>query len=106
MFDIYSSNKLIKHKYDDLMATMTSQAAVYRSHLETLIREQPSLKSQIDMKQFDKLTSQGVSVSNFGNVILLDDGLSLSGRTVYYQTQDRNTIRMLALISGKLKLLL
>jgi hypothetical protein len=57
------------------------------------------------MTVFDKLAKSGVKVSNFNNIITIDES-SIVGRTVKYQSQDKHTLQMLELISRKLRLLL
>lgn len=78
---------------------------MFKQKLEVLARDFPQLREEIDLELFAKVTASGVKISNFNSVIFIDE-TGLAGKTRYYQTQDKNTLNMLALISRKMRLLL
>lgn len=78
---------------------------MFKQKLEVLARDFPQLREEIDLELFAKVTASGVKISSFNSVIFIDE-TGLAGKTRYYQTQDKNTLNMLALISRKMRLLL
>jgi hypothetical protein len=78
---------------------------MFKQKLEVLARDFPQLREEIDLELFAKVTASGVKISGFNSVIFIDE-TGLAGKTRYYQTQDKNTLNMLALISRKMRLLL
>jgi hypothetical protein len=88
MFEKYQDGQLLKHKYEDLLINATANARMFRSKLDSLLKENPQLRSQVDMTVFDKMAKSDIKVSTFNNIITIDNSC-LAGRTVYYQTQNK-----------------
>jgi hypothetical protein len=88
MFEKYQDGQLLKHKYEDLLINATDNARMFRSKLDSLLKENPQLRSQVDMTVFDKMAKSDIKVSTFNNIITIDNSC-LAGRTVYYQTQNK-----------------
>ena len=103
-FELYQNGQLLKHKYEDLLTTASANASMFQLKLEGLLKDFPQLRGEIDLSIFAKMTASGVKVSTYENVIIIDESSS-AGRDRYYQTQDKNTLKMLALISRKMRLL-
>jgi hypothetical protein len=88
MFEKYQDGQLLKHKYEDLLINATANARMFRSKLDSLLKENPQLRSQVDMTVFDKMAKSDIKVPTFNNIITIDNSC-LAGRTVYYQTQNK-----------------
>jgi hypothetical protein len=88
MFEKYQDGQLLKHKYEDLLINATANARMFRSKLDSLLKENTQLRSQVDMTVFDKMAKSDIKVSTFNNIITIDNSC-LAGRTVYYQTQNK-----------------
>jgi hypothetical protein len=104
VYQLYEGGKLLQHQFQDLEAISSANASMFKSKLQSLIKENPSLQSQIDMSVFEQLQRKGTKVYNFNNVITIDGGLS--GRTVYYQTQEAKSKHMIDLLGRQFRALL
>lgn len=103
--ELYQDGQLLRHKYEDLLTNVSSQTSMYRQKLELLVKDNPHLRSQVDFSIFERAAAAGVKITSFNNVIIIDESIA-AGRTLYYQTQDKRTLQLLALLSRKMKLLL
>lgn len=85
VYKLYEGGRLLQHQFEDLEAVSSASASMFQSKLQSLLKDNPNLQSQIDLSVFEQLQKKGTRVYNFNNVITIDG--NVSGRTVYYQTQ-------------------
>lgn len=82
----------------------SANASLFKSRLELLLKNNPSLAAQIDMSQFDLLQKKGIQLQIINGVVTIDE--LYSGKVIYYLNSEARTKKLLELLSRQFKILL